>query len=227
MRELLTESELDRSSVVANCRMNRERTLTGPNGYARELGFNPLDQLLEHARSGRHFAWLDLCCGTGAALLEAAAILREQKLTGHIALVGVDLVIREAVSHLSWPRFVEASLATWNPSQPFDLITCVHGLHYIGDKLGLITRAVSWLTDNGRFAANLDLANIHIEGCTGSSRLVASELRKAGLTYHARKKLLECQGRRLVNLPLSYLGADDRVGPNYTGQPAVASFYAH
>jgi hypothetical protein len=33
--------------VVANCRMNRERTLTGTNGYSHELGFHPLDWLRE------------------------------------------------------------------------------------------------------------------------------------------------------------------------------------
>ena len=34
--------------------------------------------------------------------------------------------------------------ACWQPALRFDLITCVHGLHYIGDKLGLLTRAASW-----------------------------------------------------------------------------------
>ena len=43
--KLLGNDALDRSSVVANCRMNRERTLAGSNGYAKEIGFNPLDWL--------------------------------------------------------------------------------------------------------------------------------------------------------------------------------------
>ena len=42
---LLGDDELERSAVVANCRMNRERDLTGSNGYAREVGFDPLDFL--------------------------------------------------------------------------------------------------------------------------------------------------------------------------------------
>ena len=37
----------------------------------------------------------------------------------------------------------EASLAAWRPERTFGLITCVHGLHYVGDKLGLISRAAS------------------------------------------------------------------------------------
>lgn len=29
-----------------------------------------------------------------------------------------------------------------------------------------------------------------------------------------------------MTLPYAYLGADDGTGPNYTGQPAVDSYYA-
>jgi hypothetical protein len=35
---LLGDDELERSVIVANCRMNRERDLTGSNGYSREVG---------------------------------------------------------------------------------------------------------------------------------------------------------------------------------------------
>src|SRR5580693_7611900 len=38
--KLLNDDELERSAVVANCRMNRERDLTGSNGYSKEVGFN-------------------------------------------------------------------------------------------------------------------------------------------------------------------------------------------
>ena len=40
---LLDDDRLERSAVVANCRMNRERGLLGSNGYDRELGFDPID----------------------------------------------------------------------------------------------------------------------------------------------------------------------------------------
>ena len=33
------------------------------------------------------------------------------------------------------------------------------------------------------------------------------------------------RGKAKVTLPYQYLGADDRAGANYTGQPAVHSFY--
>ena len=70
--KLLNDDELERSAVVANCRMNREREMTGSNGYSKEIGFNPLDYLRDRIAPGRRVAWLDLCCGTGKALIEAA-----------------------------------------------------------------------------------------------------------------------------------------------------------
>ena len=51
--DLLDDDELERSAVVANCRMNRERGLTGSNGYGVEIGFDPLDFLRGRWPSGR------------------------------------------------------------------------------------------------------------------------------------------------------------------------------
>jgi hypothetical protein len=45
---LLSDDELGRSAVVANCRINRERDLHGTNGHGRELG---LDELIDQAIS--------------------------------------------------------------------------------------------------------------------------------------------------------------------------------
>ena len=69
---LLDDEQLERSAVVANCRMNRDRDLLGLNGYGRELGLDPLDFLKGRAASGRTDAWLDLCCGAGRAFIQAA-----------------------------------------------------------------------------------------------------------------------------------------------------------
>src|SRR5438270_6747264 len=92
MTLLLTDDQLERSAVVANCRMNRERVLVGSNGYDKELGLNPLDFLGERIVTGRHAAWLDLCCGTGRALIEAARIVHAEGLAHRIEILGVDLV---------------------------------------------------------------------------------------------------------------------------------------
>lgn len=132
--DLLGDDELERSAVVANCRMNRERDLTGSNGYDRELGFNPLDFLRGRISPDRPVAWLDLCCGTGKTLIQAARIAQAEGTD--VEIVGVDLVglfhrLDPDLTHL---RLVEASLSTWRPDCHFDLITsgpgdsCVPGI---------------------------------------------------------------------------------------------------
>ncbi len=224
---LLCDDELERSAVVANCRMNRERDLTGSNGYAKEVGFHPLDFLKGRIAPGRPAAWLDLCCGSGKALIEAARIVHENGPGTEIEIVGVDLVgmFHRPDPGLSCLRLVEASLRTWHPDRSFDLITCVHGLHYVGDKLGLIARAASWLVEDGMFVASLDLHNLKFADGRQAGRKLTSDLRRSGLEYDRRRRLVVCRGRKAVDLPYRYLGADDRAGPNYTGQPAVDSYY--
>ncbi|WP_165247984.1 class I SAM-dependent methyltransferase [Paludisphaera soli] len=224
--DLLADEQLERSAVVANCRMNRERSLTGSNGYDKEVGFDPLDLLKGRVDPGRPAAWLDLCCGTGRALIQAARTARSEGLD--VEIVGVDLVgmfDRHDADPTSL-RLVEASLSNWRPERPFDLITCVHGLHYVGDKLGLIARAASWLAEDGLFVASLDLQNLKIADGGSTVRRLATDLRRAGLEYDRKRRLVACRGRRDVDLPYRYVGADDRAGPNYTGQPAVDSYYA-
>ncbi|QEH37271.1 Trans-aconitate 2-methyltransferase [Aquisphaera giovannonii] len=222
---LLTDDELERSAVVANCRMNRERGLAGSNGYDRELGFEPIAFLKAHARPGRPAAWLDLCCGSGKALIEAALMVQAGRLDA--VIVGVDLVgyFLEPGPEVNCLTLVEASWRDWHPDRAYDLITCVHGMHYVGDKLGLLARSVSWLTEHGRLAASLDPSNLRLSGGEPGGRVMSKDLRAAGLVYDRRRRLVLCDGRRDAALPYAYLGADDRAGPNVTGQPAVNSYY--
>ncbi len=220
--DLLTDDTLEQSSVVANCTMNRERELLGTNGYDQELRFDPLDFVRRRAAADGSATWLDLCCGSGRALIDAADVAEAEELP--IRIIGVDLVDMFRESNSSKLSFVAASLTHWQPTAPVDLITCVHGLHYIGDKLRLISRAAGWLTNQGRFAANLDLQNILLR--KGSARRqVAAALRSNGCEYSFRHKLLHRDKRCELSLPFRYLGADDQAGPNYTGQPAVTSHY--
>ena len=222
--KLLDDEALERSAVVANCRMNRERNLLGSNGYDREIGFDPLAFLKARAAADHAVTWLDLCCGTGRALIQAAEMAHGEG--SNAAIVGVDLVgmFDRPASVLSCLRLVEASLSTWQADHPFDLITCVHGLHYVGDKLGLIARAASWLAGDGLFVASLDQHNLKIGG-SQSARRIVSELRRAGFLYYTRRRLVSCRGRKQMSLSYRYLGADDTAGPNSTGQPAVDSYY--
>ncbi|MFI6332383.1 class I SAM-dependent methyltransferase [Micromonospora chersina] len=235
MRDRLLDDEaLESSAVVANSAMNRQRQLAGVNSYARELGFNPLEWVIARVRqppprlpARTTIGWLDLCCGTGRCLLQAADILARDGLDDLVTIVGVDLVdffdptpVRAAALHLTC-----ASVTSWSPPRRFDLITCVHGLHYIGDKLAVLSRAASWLTDDGRFSADLDLDSIRLADGRPAGRKLATALREAGFTVDTRRRRIERTGPGDVALPYTYLGADDRAGPNYTGQPAVSSYY--
>lgn len=227
MRRLRTPDELERSHVVANCAMNRERRLTGANSYAKDLGVDVLG-LLEATLARRgEVAWLDLCCGAALALAEAAERLRSR---GRVEIVGVDLVASLDAARPTVPglTIVEANLERWAPSRAtrtFDLVTCVHGLHYVGDKLDLLRRALTWLRPDGVLLANLDLANLRLDDGRPAGRRVASALRAAGLSWHARRRVLRSDGPRRLELGLTYVGADDAAGPNDTGQPAVDSYY--
>lgn len=159
---MLLEDDLTLSAVVANSAMNRERQLAGVTSYARELGFNPLDRVRALVLQGRHGSRLGLCCGGGRALVQAAHALGRDGLADRVALVGVDLVdYFDPVVEANLPvELVCASVTNWAPARRFDLINCVHGLHYVGDKLAAVTRAASWLTDDGLLVAGLDLTSI-------------------------------------------------------------------
>jgi SAM-dependent methyltransferase len=209
MTRRVDDETLERSSVVANCAMNRERTLAG---YSRELGVDIPAEL----RGGR---WLDLCCGSGRALAEAAALLPA-------GIVGVDLV-DHFVPGPRPPslRLITASVTTWTPDARFDLITCVHGLHYVGDKLGVLARAASWLTEDGLLVASFDARGVRLRDGSPAGRPLTAALRREGFAYDPRRRLISLRGSRDVHLPYRYAGADDQAGPNYTGQPAVDSFY--
>jgi SAM-dependent methyltransferase len=230
-RELLSNRLLERSSVVANSLMNRERRVCGGNSYEKELGFDIIDFLqarLRHDRQER-VRWLDLCCGSGKALIEAAGIFAEQKLNSRVEIIGVDLAAMfepYPAAELDFLHLIESPVERWKPDGEFDLITCVHGLHYIGDKLGLIQNAVSRLKKGGVFTANLDLANFKFADDKPAGRAVTKELGRYGIEYKSNKHLIVCRGKKEINLKFRYLGADDKAGANYTGQAAVNSYYA-
>ena len=136
-------------------------------------------------------------------MIEAARIVREEGLGSRIEILGVDLVgmflAPEPV--LDGLRLVEASLRAREPEGQFGLITCVHGLHYIGDKLGLIARAASWPVEGGRFVANLALENVKFADDPRSDRKMAAGLRHAGLEYDRRRRLAACRGRKSLAWP--------------------------
>jgi SAM-dependent methyltransferase len=226
-KRLLDDAELERTEVVANAIMNRQRNLTGGNSYAKELGFNPLDFLQARFATHQTVAWLDLCCGTGRALIQAAQVCQAGGFAQRVSLVGVDLVpIFDPIpAGFSFLKLEQASLKGWQPRMTFDLISCVHGLHYVGDKLGTICKAKKWLKPGGLLAAHLDYANLRLEDSTSPRLKIERSLRQAGFRYQSKRHLLTSGNPTTLPLLYDYVGADDRAGPNYTGQPAVDSYY--
>lgn len=222
----LDDKSLEKSDIVANSRMNRERRAVGVNSYENDLGLNVIEYLDQRLRERGSAAWLDLCCGRGRALIDTAVHFRDQPSSKPV-LVGVDLVnmFDDVPPDLDFLRFDVASLHEWNANRSFDLVTCVHGLHYVGDKLGLIAGVLSWLSEGGVFVANLDVASIRDENGSPLGREVSGGLRKSGINYDSRKRLVSCAGRRVLSLDFDYVGANDAAGPNYTGQEAVDSHY--
>lgn len=225
---LLDAVALERSETVANSYMNRERNLSGVNSYEADLGLDPLKFLVRILERQRDATWLDLCCGTGRALVQAAAALETADLKSGIKLIGVDLVpmFDPIPAALSWIRLVSAPVERWETEEKFDLITCVHGLHYVGDKLGLLQRACRWMRGDGLLIVHLDYRNLRIVGKKQSGAQIGRDLRRAGFEYISGRHLLIRKGSFACDvLPYQYLGADDKAGPNYTGQAAVDSYY--
>ncbi|MEZ6119941.1 MAG: methyltransferase domain-containing protein [Pirellulaceae bacterium] len=229
-QRLLDRQSLEASPVVANCAMNRERDLTGTNGYGIELGVEPLEWLRQRLSRQRVVRWLDLCCGSGKALIQAAAgcesatdaVLRN----GAVQITGVDLVGMFLPNHSASLRLIVSSVFDFTPVDRFDLITCVHGLHYLGDKLHAIALASSWLVPDGLLIASLDVKNMRLGESQRGDQIIARSLREAGFQYDARRHRLQRIGHANWEPPFHYVGADDTVGPNYTRQPAVESVYS-
>ncbi|MEV4537163.1 hypothetical protein AB0J82_25630 [Asanoa sp. NPDC049518] len=89
-----------------------------------------------------------------------------------------------------------------------------------------LDRLLARLTDAGELVADLDLTSIRGEDGEPLGRALTGELRRNGFAYDARRHRISLVGGRRTTFPYHYRGADDRAGPNYTGQPAVQSFYA-
>jgi SAM-dependent methyltransferase len=225
--KLLSEDKLVWSPIVVNSRMNRERNSSGANSYEQEFKLRPEEYLASKIKELGHASWLDLCCGHGNALIQTAKYFEKLDQQNYIKLKGIDLVDTFQIlnTDVKCVEFVSESLINWKPDQTYDLITCVHGLHYLGDKLKVIETAIGALSPCGLFIANIDLNNIVIQGKDTRSYLKTS-FKQYGVTYNSRRKLIERIGNKVIKFDVKYLGADDDYGPNYTGQDSVTSYYS-
>ncbi|MDM8552726.1 class I SAM-dependent methyltransferase [Desulfobacterales bacterium HSG2] len=225
--KLLRDKELEKSSVAANCLMNRERKAFGDNSYQKEIHINPVTFLKNRAEKEDKVRWLDICCGRGRALIQVAEDFRKKHAGQKFSFTGIDLAghfdpVPKEITNL---KLIESSLANFDTEFSFDLITCVHGMHYVGDKLDAITKYVKYLKTDGLFLCNIDTNDMFDKKGKRLGRKINSILRNQGLSYDSRKKLLKCRGRNEIFLPFKYVGANDRYGKNYTGQNTVSSLY--
>lgn len=225
-RTLLQEDKLIWSPVVANSNMNRERKASGINSYEQEFGFRPQDFLMEKVQEQGTAAWLDLCCGQGNALIQTAAALSGAAIAGDFFLKGIDLVDQfgTVLPGNVLPVLEVASVTGWIPDRSYDLITCSHGIHYLGDKLKALQTMLAALATGGLFVANFDVESILADGKSATA-LLLQLFKIHSIVYHKRKRILTCRGPVVLQTGLTYLGADDQAGPNYTGQEAVHAYY--
>ncbi|MEO3814717.1 class I SAM-dependent methyltransferase [Sphaerisporangium sp. B11E5] len=98
---------------------------------------------------------LDVCCGAGAAAIPAAVTTGPTGAVHAIDLAGSLLAQgrRRAATHgLRNVRFVNADATTWTTDTPYDVALCVHGVYFLPDMDGSVTRLTGLLTPGGRFA---------------------------------------------------------------------------
>ncbi len=223
--KLLNEEELEWSTVVANNTMNRERVAFGINSYEKEINFNPVD-FIKNRADQNNIDWIDLCCGAGNALWQVVDFLKEKKIAPKVSITGIDLVsyFSKEEPH-KMLTLKQLNLNDWKPTQTYDLITIIHGLHYLGDKLKLISTAAAALKKNGVFIGNLDLDNILLKDVQNARKNLLQFFKKNNIQYNQRTKLIRIEGPQNISSSFKYFGADDQAGPNYTGQPVVNSYY--
>ena len=223
MKLLSDARKLARSSIVANSKMNRQRVLSGVNSYQRELRFDIIDFLLSRLRDSEKVVWLDLCCGQGNALIDASLMLQDRGVD-NIQLMGIDLFVGAQISSIPFLDIRSGILPDALPSFSCDLVTCVHGLHYIGDKLLVITKACEILKPDGVFISNLDHKNIK---ATSGKTLpgIRKWLSHAPVNYSPTTHIVRCTGNTQLKFSWLFTGANDQAGPNYTLQSVVDSYY--
>jgi len=222
--KLLNNDELEWSAVVANNSMNRERIAIGINSYDNEINLNTIDFITQRKKQ-ESIQWTDLCCGSGNALIQASNHFKEDE-NLNLSIIGIDLVAYfSSYEQNDILTLKQLNLSNWEPNKKSDLITIVHGLHYIGNKIELILNAAKALKKDGVFIGNLDVENVLIEGVKNPKKTLLSFFEKNKIDYNKRKKIITIQGYQKIQSDFVYLGADDKAGPNYTGQEVVNSYY--
>lgn len=220
--------ELLASSTVANATMNRGRGLSGVNSYERELRFSLTDFLAERVRERGAAIWYDACCGQGRALVEAGRQFADAGWADQVQIIGVDLVSMFTPDEVPNVTLRTADVAAFALEQPADLITCVHGLHYLSDKLGFLQNAYTMLAPGGLLLGHLDANNVLSED-TGLPiwRQAARHAAKHGVVPELKNHVLRVKrGEAPLDFGVTFQGGSVSEEPNYTGITVLNSWYA-
>lgn len=224
---MLQADELLASPIVANSTMNRGRGFSGVNSYERDLRFSITGFLAERMQGRGSALWYDACCGEGRALVEAGRQFDAVGWGGQTQIVGVDLVNMFTPNDAPHVTLLASDVTAFTLEHPADLITCVHGLHYLGDKLGFLQHAYSLLAPGGLLLGHLDASNVRAEDSKVSvwrqaARYAANRGVKLGLKSH----LLRIQRTdAILDFGVAYQGATVSEKPNYTGITVIDSWY--
>jgi trans-aconitate methyltransferase len=225
---MLRPDELLASPVVANATMNRERGLSGVNSYERDLRFSITEFLAERVRERGGAVWYDACCGQGRALVEAGRQFADAGWGRQVRIVGVDLVPMFTPETAPNVSLQAADVATFSLEQPADLVTCVHGLHYLGDKLGFLQNTCALLAPGGLFLGHLDPNNVlSMESGQPVWRQAARHAAERGAALGLKRHVLRVkQTDAPLGFGMAYRGATVSKQPNYTGIVVINSWYA-
>ncbi len=224
---MLSADELLASPIVANATMNRGRGLSGVNSYERDLRFSITEFLAECVRERGEALWYDACCGQGKALVEAGRQFAAAGWGRQVRIVGVDLVPMFTPEKAPNVTLRVADVSAWTLEQPADLITCVHGLHYLGDKLGFLQNASTMLAPGGLLLGHLDTNNVRSVG-NGLSiwRQAARHAVRGGASLKLSGHVLHVkQGDPPLDFGITYQGVTISEQPNYTGITVIDSWY--
>ncbi len=204
--------------------MNRRRGLAGVNSYQKELRFDISAFLQARVQAQGSAVWYDACCGVGRALAEAAERFQATDWGDKVQIVGADLVGMFTEGMPVSVRLLTGDVTTLSLDAPADLVTCVHGMHYIGDKLGFIEQSYRSLAPQGVFLGHLDAENLRMP--MPWSRLL-KQARGQGIDIDLRSHLLRMtRTDRLLQFGLMYQGASVSETPNYTGITVIDSWYS-
>ena len=224
---MLSPDNLLSSPVVANATMNRGRGFSGVNSYERDLRFSLTDFLAERVRYRGQSLWYDACCGEGRALAEAGKQFAASEWGRRVQIIGVDLVEMFTPEQTPNVSLIAADVAAFTLDRPADLITCVHGLHYLGDKLGFLRHTYAMLAPGGLLLAHLDPDNLRGAGAGGSVwRQAVRHATRGGVTLDFKGHVLRAvRTEGTLNFGLTFQGATVSEQPNYTGITVIDSWY--